>query len=84
MIKIILPLSIAAVMIPLQAQNPTKDSTTGAAQNSNAEHKAKVHQSHEVSDLLQATSQARAAVSTRDKEDAMFHIEHALENAAIS
>src|SRR5215472_9059667 len=40
---------------------------------------AKGHRSREVSDLLSATSDARVAVQDENKDDALFHVNHALE-----
>jgi hypothetical protein len=44
-------------------------------------HNPRAQRSREVSDLLNATEEARIAVDSQNKQDAMFHIDHALQNA---
>lgn len=89
--KVILPLSIAFAVFSLQAQTQSTSQATASATSSNqasakdSEHmpSAKARLSDEVSDLLNATNEARVALEAHNKQDAQFHIDHALDNAKM-
>ena len=70
MLRLLFPLSVALAIVPLQAQ--TKSPSTSKARLSN-----------EASDMLNATGEARAGIQARDKQDAIFHIDHALALATV-
>ncbi len=72
MLRLLFPLSIALAIVPLRAQ------TTSSAPFS-----SKARLSNEAGDMLNATSEARAGIRARDKQDAIFHIDHALALATV-
>jgi hypothetical protein len=75
MLRLLFPLSVALALIPLQAQTQSKKGTTTT--------NTKARLSNEASDLLNATNEARTAIQARNKEDAIFHIDHALAQAML-
>ncbi len=86
MSKFFLPFLLGLAILPLPAQTQAKNSTSQTTPRQAGEARSsiggtKAHRSREVSDLLRATSEARVAVEDRDKDDALFHINHALDNA---
>jgi hypothetical protein len=72
------PLAVMTLVISAYAQTqPNRQSnSTGKARS------ARAQRSEEVGDLLNATNEARIAVESRNSQDALFHIDHALQNAA--
>jgi hypothetical protein len=75
MLRIVIPLGIALAWVPLQAQTQGKNGTPTT--------NTKARLSNEASDLLNATNQARVAVQARNRQDAIFHIDHALAQAML-
>jgi len=80
-LRLVFPLSIALAWVPLQAQKTpsTLETDTKAIHTTNT----KARLSNEATDLLNATNEARSAIQTRDKKDAIFHIDHALAQAML-
>ena len=72
-------LSVITLVISAQAQTKPRSQSN---QNSGKAHSAQALRSEEVGDLLNATNEARIAIESRNNQDALFHIEHALQNAA--
>ena len=67
-----------------QTQNHTAAATNSASQHgqsSSSLQSAQARESEDAADLLDATDQARNAVLDSDKQDALEHVNHALEKA---
>ena len=77
MIRILVPLAVATLALSVQAQTSTQ--SNGATQKVKS---SRALRSEEVGDLLNATNEARIAIESRNNQDALFHVDHALENAA--
>jgi hypothetical protein len=79
MAKALFTLAVVTLVISTQAQTkPSNHSnqSTGKVQS------AQALRSEEVGDLLNATNEARIAVESRNNQDALFHVDHALQNVA--
>jgi YfdX protein len=77
-----IPLALATLALSLQAQNqPTNRPNHQSREHNAATHSSRAQMSDEVGDLLNATNEARIAVEEGNREDSLFHVNHALQNA---
>ncbi len=79
MTKMLFMLAVVTLVISAEAQ--TKPSSQ-SKQNTGKPQSAQALRSEEVGDLLNATNEARIAVESRNNQDALFHVNHALQSAA--
>jgi nitrate reductase assembly molybdenum cofactor insertion protein NarJ len=82
-----LTFALAGVLVYAQKTAPPQPSSVSArgAASQNARtaspQNARAQRSYDVSDLLNAASEARAAVESQNQQDALFHVDHAIQKA---
>lgn len=78
MTKTLCALALAALIVSVQAQTKSNQPNQNASKAQNTQ----ALRSEEVGDLLNATNEARIAVEARNSQDAIVHVDHALQNAS--